>query len=404
MGRPVTLCTCQWADLPFDELCVLAKKMGYDGLEVACWGNGIDIDRALTDDNYVAWIKENLEKNGLIMKALACHIIGQCVGDAPDPRLNNFAPAELADQPEAIRNWGIETMKKAPAVAEKFGVKIITGFTGSPIWRYLYSFPQTTEQMVEDGFDEIVRLWSPILDEFKKHGVVFALEVHPGEIAFDYYSTKKLLEKFADRPEFGLNFDPSHLIWQGIKPHLFLQDFIDRVYHVLWSPILDEFKKHGVVFALEVHPGEIAFDYYSTKKLLEKFADRPEFGLNFDPSHLIWQGIKPHLFLQDFIDRVYHVHMKDAAVTLDGRSGLLGSHIDFGDLRRGWNFRSLGHGDVNFEEIIRVLNAGGYDGPLSVEWEDSGMDRIDGATEAAAFVHKVDFKPSAFKFDDAIAN
>ena len=217
MGRPVTLCTCQWADLPFDELCVLAKKMGYDGLEVACWGNGIDIDRALTDDAYVAWIKENLEKNGLIMKALACHIIGQCVGDAPDPRLNNFAPAALADQPEAIRNWGIETMKKAPAVAEKFGVKIITGFTGSPIWRYLYSFPQTTEQMVEDGFDEIVRLWSPILDEFKKHGVVFALEVHPSEIAFDYYSTKKLLEKFADRPEFGLNFDPSHLIWASSR-------------------------------------------------------------------------------------------------------------------------------------------------------------------------------------------
>lgn len=327
--RPVTLCTCQWADVPFDELCVLAKKMGYDGLEVACWGNGIDIDRALEDDNYVAWIKENLNKNGLIMKAMATHIIGQCVGDAPDPRLNNFAPTALADQPEAIRAWGIETMKKAARVAPKFGVKVITGFTGSPIWKYLYSFPQTTEQMVEDGFDEIVRLWSPIMDVFRENGVVFALEVHPSEIAFDYYSTKKLLDKFADRPEFGLNFDPSHLIWQGVTPHLFLQDFIDRV---------------------------------------------------------------------------YHVHMKDAAVTLDGRSGLLGSHIDFGDLRRGWNFRSLGHGNVNFEEIIRVLNAAGYDGPLSVEWEDSGMDRIDGATEAAAFVRKVDFKPSNIKFDDAISN
>ena len=142
----------------------------------------------------------------------------------------------------------------------------------------------------------------------------------------------------------------------------------------------------------------------STEKLLKKFADRPEFGLNFDPSHLLWQGVTPHLFLRDFMDRVYHVHMKDAAVTLDGRSGLLGSHIDFGDLRRGWNFRSLGHGDVNFEEIIRVLNAAGYDGPLSVEWEDSGMDRIEGATEAAAFVKKVDFKKSDVKFDDAIAN
>lgn len=327
--RPVTLCTCQWADLPLEELCALAKQMGYDGLELACWGNNIDLDRALSDDSYIPWVQETLEKNSLICKALACHIIGQCVGDAPDPRLNNFAPAALADQPDAIRQWGIDTMKKAAQVAHKMGIKVITGFTGSPIWKYLYSFPQTTEQMVNDGFNQIVELWTPILDEFKKYDVKFALEVHPGEIAFDYYSTKRLLELFADRPEFGLNFDPSHLLWQGIKPHLFLSDFRDRV---------------------------------------------------------------------------YHVHMKDAAVTLDGRSGLLGSHIDFGDLRRGWNFRSLGHGDVNFEEIIRVLNDMGYEGPLSVEWEDSGMDRVDGATEAAAFVKKVDFKPSDFKFDDAIAN
>ena len=329
MVRPVTLCTCQWADLPFDELCSLAKEMGYDGLEIACWGNGVDLDRAFVDDSYVQYLLNTLKKNGLICKALATHIIGQCVGDAPDVRLNNFAPPELADKPEEIRRWGIESMKKAAVVARKMGVPVVTGFTGSPIWKWMYSFPQTTEQMVEDGFDEIVRLWSPILDEFRKNGVRFALEVHPGEIAFDYYSTKKLLEKFQDYPEFGLNFDPSHLIWQGIQPHLFLRDFIDRV---------------------------------------------------------------------------YHVHMKDAAVTLDGKSGILCSHIDFGDLRRGWNFRSLGHGDVNFEEIIRVLNAGGYDGPLSVEWEDSGMDRISGATEAAAFVRRVDFKPSSIKFDAAIAN
>jgi sugar phosphate isomerase/epimerase len=172
----------------------------------------------------------------------------------------------------------------------------------------------------------------------------------------------------------------------------------------LWTPILDEFKKYDVKFALEVHPGEIAFDYYSTAKILEKFKDNDTFGINFDPSHLLWQGIQPHLFLRDFIKRVYHVHMKDVAVTLDGRSGLLGSHIDFGDSRRGWNFRSLGHGNVNFEEIIRVLNEGGYDGPLSVEWEDSGMDRIAGATEAAAFVKKINFKKSDVKFDEAIAN
>lgn len=327
--RLVTLCTCQWADLELDPLCKLAKEMGYDGVELACWGNNVDIEKAINDDTYIKYILDTLKKYDLQCKALATHIIGQCVGDARDVRLNNFAPAELANDAIAIREWGIDMMKKSALVAHKLGVKIITGFTGSAIWRYVYSFPQTTAEMVEKGFDEIV---------------------------------------------------------------------------TLWTPILDEFKKYDIKFALEVHPGEIAFDYYSTQKLLEKFKDKPEFGLNFDPSHLIWQGVTPHIFLNDFAHRVYHVHMKDAAVTLDGRSGILGSHIDFGDLRRGWNFRSLGHGQVNFEEIIRVLNLHGYDGPLSVEWEDSGMDRIMGATEAAAFVKRIDFKPSNVKFDEAIAN
>lgn len=327
--RLVTLVTCQWSDLPFEELCKTAKEMGYDGLELAVWGNAFDLDKAYSDDKYLDKVKATLKKYGLVVPVISTHIIGQCVCDAPDPRLNNFAPASLADKPAEIKAWAIESLKKAAVVAKKMGVKVISGFTGSPIWKYLYSFPQTTEEMIEAGFKEVKETWDPILDVFKENGVKFALEVHPGEIAFDYYSTKRLLEVFKDRPEFGLNFDPSHLLWQGVTPHIFLEDFIDRV---------------------------------------------------------------------------YNVHMKDAAVTLNGRSGLLGSHIDFGDIRRGWNFRSLGHGQVNFEEIIRVLNTYGYDGPLSVEWEDSGMERVYGATEACAFVRRTDFEPSNVKFDDAISN
>lgn len=327
--RPVTLCTGQWADVPFDELCGLAAQMGYDGLEIACWGEGIDIEKAYNDDSYVDYLKDTLQQNGQACYALSAHIIGQCVADAPDPRLNNFAPAVLADKPEEIRKWAIDQMMMAPTVAKKMGAYCITNFTGSPIWKYLYSYPQTTEEMIEEGFQQV--------------------------------------------------FD-------------------------LWSPIMLEYRKQGIKYALEAHPAEIAFDYYSTERILKKFEDYPEFGLNFDPSHLQWQGIKPHLFLQDFMHRVYHVHMKDSAVTLDGRTGILGSHIDFGSLKRGWNFRSLGHGDVDFEMIIRVLNEGGYEGPLSVEWEDSGMDRVHGATEAAALVRQLDFKASNVKFDDAISN
>ncbi len=169
-----------------------------------------------------------------------------------------------------------------------------------------------------------------------------------------------------------------------------------------WTPILDVFDECGVKFALEVHPTEIAFDFYSTEKLLKAFDCRETFGINFDPSHLIWQGCNPALFVREFGNRIYHVHMKDAAVTLDGRSGILGSHIEFGDTRRGWNFHSLGHGQVNFDAIIRELNAINYTGPLSVEWEDSGMEREFGAREACEFVKRVDFPPSNVAFDDAL--
>ena len=163
MGRLVTLTTCQWADLDFETLCKTAKQMGYDGLEIACWGNNLDPKRAAEDPEYVAFIKDTLNKYGLVCKAIATHIIGQCVGDYNDPRLNNFAPAELADQPDAIRAWGIEIMKYASKAAKNLGVHIITGFTGSPIWKYLYSFPQTTEEQIEAGLRPSLIIGVPVI-------------------------------------------------------------------------------------------------------------------------------------------------------------------------------------------------------------------------------------------------
>jgi sugar phosphate isomerase/epimerase len=327
MSRPVTLITGQWADLPFETVCAKAKSFGYDGLEIACWGDHLDLKKAATDPAYAKGRLDILAKNGLKTWAIATHLVGQCVGDKWDPRLDGFAPSECAGQPDKIRAWGIEYMKYAAQAAKNLGVKVVTGFMGSPVWAMWYSFPQTTDKMVDDAFKEIVKLWTPIFDEFDKQGVKFALEVHPTEIAFDYYTAQRLLEEF----------------------------------------------KH-----------------------------RPALGFNFDPSHLIWQGVTPHIFLRDFAKHIYHVHMKDAAVTLDGKAGILGSHIAFGDTRRGWNFRSLGHGDVDFENIIRELNVMNYQGPLSVEWEDSGMEREFGAREACEFVRKVDFAPSNVAFDDAL--
>jgi sugar phosphate isomerase/epimerase len=324
MPRPVTLCTGQWADLPFEEVCKKASAWGYDGLELACWGDHMDVRQAASDPTYVKKKWQVLKKYKLGCWSISAHLAGQCVGDLYDERLNGFVPDAVRGKPDKIKKWAAEEMIMSGRAAKAMGVGVVNGFMGSPIWKAWYSFPPTTEEMVEAGFNKILKLWTPIFDEYDKLGVKFALEVHPTEIAFDLYTSDRLLTKFNRRATLGFNFDPSHLVWQGIEPHLFIREFADRI---------------------------------------------------------------------------YHVHMKDAAVTLDGKAGILGSHLPFGDLRRGWNFRSLGHGDVPFDEIIRELNAAGYQGPLSVEWEDMGMDREFGAKEACDFVKNINFSPSTAAFD-----
>lgn len=327
MGRPVTLFTGQWTDLPFEKLCETVGEWGYDGVEIACWGGHFDVRKAAANRQYVEERKRILKRYELRCWALGTHLIGQCVGDRYDERINAFAPNHLKGKPEEIREWAIEEMKCAAQAAKNMGCSVVTGFMGSPIWAFWYAFPPATEEMIENGFQQIRKLWTPIFDEFDKCGVKFALEVHPTEIAFDLYTAERLLK---------------------------------------------------------------TFEYRKT------------LGFNLDPSHLVWQGIQPHLFIREFPDRIYHVHMKDVSVNVDGKAGILGSHLPFGDLRRGWNFRSLGHGEVNFEEIIRALNAANYQGPLSVEWEDNGMERELGAQESLEFMESINFSPSTIAFDRAM--
>ncbi len=328
MPRPVTMFTGQWADLPLEELAKKFRSFGYDGLELACWGDHFQVDLAMAEPEYCERKRELLERNGLQVWAISNHLVGQAVLDVIDARHKSILPPTVwgDGNPAGVNARAAEEMKNAARAAQKLGVTVVNGFTGSSIWQWIYSFPPVSPQTIDDGF--------------------------------------KLL---AER----------------------------------WNPILDVFGECGVKFALEVHPTEIAFDLYTAERALQALGHREEFGFNFDPSHLLWQGVDPVEFLRAFPDRIYHVHMKDAIVTLNGRTGILASHLNFGDPRRGWDFRSLGHGGVNFEEIIRTLNQVNYQGPLSVEWEDMGMDRDHGAKEALEFVRKVDFEPSGRAFDSA---
>jgi sugar phosphate isomerase/epimerase len=323
----VTLFTGQFADIPLAELAPKAAGWGYDGLELACWGDHLDVDRAARDEGYAQGRLELLAEHGLKVFAISNHLAGQLVCDPnDDARSDTFAPERCHGDAEAKRSWAVEAMVNTARAAQNMGLDVVNGFTGSSIWHLLYSFPPVGPRTIEAGF-----------------------------------------ERFAE----------------------------------LWHPILDVFEDSGVRFALEVHPTEIAFDVVTAARAIEAIGRRDVFGFNFDPSHLKWQGIDPVRFIEEFPDRIYHVHMKDAAVTLDGESGILSSHLNFGEPGRGWDFRTPGRGQIDFEDIIRTLNVIGYEGPLSVEWEDSGMDREHGARESCEFVKGVDFAPSNLAFDAA---
>jgi sugar phosphate isomerase/epimerase len=331
MARPVTLFTGQWADLPLETLAQKASGWGYDGLELACWGDHFDVERALAEDGYVQGRRDLLAKYDLEVHAISNHLVGQAVCDRIDERHKSILPPAVwgDGRADGVQERAAETMKNTARAAQRLGVGVVPGFTGSSIWSLLYSFPPVPEEWIEAGY----------------------------------------------------------------------RDFATR-----WNPILDVFDEVGVRFALEVHPTEIAFDISSAQRTLDAVGRREAFGFNYDPSHLGYQGVDYTAFIERFGDRIYHAHMKDVWWSDVPRpSGVFGGHLPFGHADRFWEFRSIGRGKVDFEEVIRALNRVGYTGPLSVEWEDIGMNREHGAEEACAFLRSVDFPASDVAFDAAFA-
>jgi sugar phosphate isomerase/epimerase len=326
----VTLFTGQWADLPLEELARRAGEWGFDGLELACWGDHFDVAQALADPDYVPERRRLLERHGLHCWALGAHLVGQAICDPIDPRHEAILPPDVwgDGDPEGVRRRAAQRLADTARAAAAFGVTQVNGFSGSSVWAQLYSFPPNDFDAIRAGY----------------------------------------------------------------------RDFAER-----FGPILDVFDAEGVRFGLEVHPTEIAYDFVTTREAFDALGRRESFGINFDPSHFAHQFLDPAAFVEEFADRIYHVHVKDSRKTLDGRRSILASHLDFGSPERGWDFVSPGHGDVDFEALVRALNRIGYDGPLSIEWEDAGMDREWGAQDALAFTRRIDFTPSAVAFDAAFA-
>ena len=235
MARPVTLFTGQWADLPLEVVAEKASSFGYDGLELACWGDHFEVDKALEDDGYVQSRWDILRKYDLTCYAISAHLVSQCVCDDPiDERHKSILPERVwgDGDAEGVRQRAAQEIKDTARAAKKFGVKVVNGFTGSSIWKYLYFFPPTDDATVQAGFRDFADRWNPILDVFNEMDVRFALEVHPTEIAFDCASSIRTLEAIHHHSHFGFNFDPSHFAYQGVDYLGFLREFGDLIFNV----------------------------------------------------------------------------------------------------------------------------------------------------------------------------
>ena len=243
MSRPVTLFTGQWADLPLEALAERAASWGYDGLELACWGDHFDVRRALAEPDYCQSRWDLLNRHGLTCYAISNHLVGQAVCDHIDERHRSILPEHVwgDGDAEGVRQRAAEEMRRTARAAARLGVAVVNGFTGSSIWHLLYSFPPVPDAMIDEGYDDFARRWTPILDTFTEVGVRFALEVHPTEIAFDTASAERALQAVGRHPAFGFNYDASHFGYQGVDYVDFIERFGDRVYHVhlkdvWWSP------------------------------------------------------------------------------------------------------------------------------------------------------------------------
>ena len=173
-------------------------------------------------------------------------------------------------------------------------------------------------------------------------------------------------------------------------------ELLDRQWNDIVIPYWKETaafaKTHGITkIAFEMHPGFVVYNPETALKLRAAVGDI--IGVNFDPSHLFWQGINPVSAIKELKGAIYHFHAKDNKI--DERNTSVNGCLDtksMGDFaNRSWLFRTVGygHGKDVWNDIISMLRTVGYDGAISIEHEDGLMAPFEGLEKAIAFLKEV---------------
>lgn len=363
----------QFGNVPFAEWVKFLQTSGFDGWEEASWE--LDLRKCDTDAGAAAYAQErvNLAKShGLEIFTVATHLQGQVLGDEPSAKTLQFIGGDAVKAYADWRKAGNNPPRTDPYfVPENVGKMMhqqaerdllacvrlaghlsklqnrkvaLPGFVGSPAgcWSHWFLFP-------------------PLPTEIGGHKIP------------DVRQTS--LELLAER----------------------------------FKPVFDLCKQYGVTFDLECHPSERAMGDLESASDYINFLCKAGFegvvGFNLDGSHLEWQNVCVIQFIREFHNFIHCAHVKGVWVAREHcRAGRLGGHRPMGHWANGWNFVTAGtQRDANsLEEIFIELNRVGFDGAVSIEWEDNDAEQHAGARNALANCRKADQPPSGMRHDEML--
>src|SRR5437764_11266653 len=153
MARPILLFSGPWADLPLEPLAGKVAGWGYAGFELCCWGDHLEVQRGLSDDAYCPARLDLLARHDLQVPVIANHKVGQAVCDPIDRRHQALVPDYVwgDGNPRGVQQRAAEEMMATVRAAQKLGVGVVSGFTGSPLWSYVMGYPPPSRTVVAEG-------------------------------------------------------------------------------------------------------------------------------------------------------------------------------------------------------------------------------------------------------------
>ena len=220
-----------------DSICKWANNLGYKAIQIPSWDSRLfDIEKAGKSKNYCDEIKGIVNSNGLEISELSTHLQGQLVAShsAYDKMFDAFAPKQLHGNVKARTAWAIEQVKLAANASCNLGIDVMASFSGSLLFHTMYPWPQRPKGLVEAGFKELAKRWTPILDHCKDKGVEVCYEIHPGEDIHDGISYERFLKVTNNHSAVKILYDPSHFILQQLDYLQFIDFYHEniRMFHV----------------------------------------------------------------------------------------------------------------------------------------------------------------------------